>query len=97
MSNKLTKKDYINILKFYKMTIPKSKKLLQSQAETIMAEKLCKCIKKLDTEFEEKAIAICSKTIFNNKKLQRGNFTCKGKRSVKIMKNVGSTTRKKLK
>ena len=59
-----------------------------------MAEKLCKCIKKLDPEFEEKAIAICSNTIFNNKNLKRGKFSCKGKRSIKIMKNVGSTTRK---
>jgi len=97
MYNKLTKKDYINILKFYKMDIPKSMRLLKIQAEKILAEKLCKCIKKLDTEFEEKSIAICSKTIFNNKNLQRGNFQCKGKRSVKIMKNSGSTTRKKLK
>jgi hypothetical protein len=95
MSNKLTKKDYINILKYYKMNIPKSMRLLKTQAEQIMAEKLCKCIKKLDPDFEEKSIAICSKSIFNNKNLQRGKFKCKGKRSVKIMKNVGSTTRKK--
>lgn len=97
MSNELTKKDYVNILKFYKMDIPKSVRLLKIQAEKILAEKLCKCIKKLDTEFEEKAIAICSKAIFNNKNLQRGKFSCKGKRSVKIMKNIGSITRKKIK
>jgi hypothetical protein len=97
MSNKLTKKDYINILKFYKMDIPKSMRTLKIQAEKILAEKLCKCIKKLDTEFEEKAVAICSKSIFNNKNLTRGDFKCKGKYSVKIMKNIGSTTRKKLK
>ncbi len=94
MSNELTKKDYINILKYYKKNIPKSMRLLKTQAEKIMAEKLCKCIKKLDPEFGEKSIAICSKTIFTNKKLQRGTFSCKGKRSIKIMKNVGSITRK---
>ena len=65
--------------------------------EQIISEKLCKCIKKLDTEFEEKSIAICSKSILNNKNLKRGKFKCKGKRSIKIMKNVGSTTRKNLK
>ena len=97
MSNQLTKKDYINILKYYKMNIPKSMRLLKTQAQQIIAEKLCKCIKKLDTEFEEKAIAICSKAILNNKNLKRGKFKCKGKRSIKIMKNVGSTTRKNLK
>ena len=94
MSNKLTKKDYINILNFYEMNIPKSVQLLKIQAEKILSEKLCKCIKKLDTEFEEKSIAICSKTIFNNKNLQRGKFSCKGKRSVKIMKKSSSTTQK---
>ena len=95
MSNKLTNKDYINILKFYKMNIPKSKHLIKIHAEKIMADKLCKCIKKLDNEYEEKSIAICTKSIFNNKKLNRGPFTCKGKRSVKIMKNIGSKTRRK--
>ncbi len=94
MSIELTKKDYINILKFYKMNIPKSMRLLKTEAEKIMAQKLCKCIKKLDPEFEEKSVAICSKTIFNNKKLKRGKFQCKGNFSVKIMKNVGSITRK---
>jgi hypothetical protein len=97
LTNKLSNKDYINILKFYKMNIPKSRQLLKIQAEKIMAEKLCKCIKKLDTEFEEKSIAICSKTIFNNKKLKRGQFSCKGKQSVKIMKNIASKSRKKSK
>lgn len=95
MVKQLTKQDYIGILKYYNLNIPKSKKLLKKQAEQIMADKLCKCIKKLDPDFQEKSIAICSKAIFNNKNLQRGKFKCKGKRSVKIMKNVGSTTRKK--
>lgn len=89
MLNELKNRDYISILKFYKMNIPKSKRLLKQQAENILSEKLCKCIKKLDPN-EKKSIAICTKTIFNRKHLKRGKFKCKGNRSVKFQKNIGS-------
>jgi hypothetical protein len=94
MSTELKNKDYISILKYYKMNIPKSKRLLKQQAENILGEKLCRCIKKVEPEYEAKSIAICSKTIFNRKNLKRGKFNCKGKPSVKIQKNTGSKTRK---
>jgi hypothetical protein len=86
MPSQLTNKDYTNILKFYNLSIPKSKRLLRIQAEKIMAEKLCKCIKKIDTENEAKSIGICTKTIFNSKGYTRGNFQCKKKQSVKFRK-----------
>lgn len=94
MSTELKNKDYISILKYYKMNIPKSKRLLRQQAENILSEKLCRCIKKLEPEYEAKSLAICTKTIFNRKNLKRGKFNCKGKSSVKIQKNTGSKTRK---
>ena len=72
------------------MNIPKSKRILKQQAENILSEKLCRCIKKVDPENEKKSIAICTKTIFNRKGLKRGKFNCKGKSSVKIQKNNGS-------
>jgi hypothetical protein len=86
MSGELTNKDYISILKYYKLNIPKSKRLLKIQAEKIMAEKLCKCIKKLDPENEAKSIGICTKTIFNSKGYTRGQFQCKKKQTVKFRK-----------
>ena len=92
---RLTNKDYIDILQFYKMTIPKSKRLVQFQAEKIMAEKLCKCIKKIDTKYEPKAISICSKSVFNNKGLTRGKFSCKTKRFVTFKKMARNKTYKK--
>ena len=88
MPSELTNKDYISILKFYNLRIPKSKRLLSIQAEKIMAEKLCKCIKKIDPENETKSIGICTKTIFNNKGYTRGNFQCKKKQSVKFRKTI---------
>jgi hypothetical protein len=96
MPHELTKKDYISILKFYKQPIPKSLRLLQKQAEQIMAQKLCKCIKKIDPITESKSIGICTKTIFNNKGYSRGQFQCKKKQSVKIIKIKKNNTKKKI-
>jgi len=89
--SELTINDYKQILEFYNEPIPKSKRILKVEAEKIMATKLCRCIKKLDTGFEQKAIGICSKTIFNNKGFTRGKFKCKGKKYItfrKTRKNI---------
>ena len=80
--------DYIQILKYYNLPIPKSRQLLKEEGEKILALKLCKCIKKVDASAnnEPRAIGICTKTIFNRKGLTRGKFKCKGKRYVKFNK-----------
>lgn len=86
----LTNNDYKKILEFYKETIPKSKRLLKLRAEKILANKLCKCIKKLDKVNEARAIGICSKTIINNKGFIRGKFTCKKKQSIVLKKKMST-------
>jgi len=86
MSGKLTNKDYVSILNYYKINVPKSKQMIKKKAESIMTEKLCKCIKKIDVVDEEKSIGICTRTIFNRKGYKRGVFQCKKKQSVKITK-----------
>jgi hypothetical protein len=86
MVKELTKKDYVSILQYYKLPIPKSSKLLKLQAEKIMAQKLCKCIKKIDPKNEAKSIGICTKTIFNRKGYTRGKFQCKKTPTVKFRK-----------
>ena len=58
MVKELTKKDYVSILQYYKLPIPKSSRLLKIKSEKIMAQKLCKCIKKIDPENEAKSIGI---------------------------------------
>jgi hypothetical protein len=90
MSLELTNQDYKDILNYYKLSIPKSKKMLKVQAEKIMSEKLCKCIKRLDPENEARSIGICTRTIFNNRGYTRGKFTCTKKRSVQIKKRSRS-------
>jgi hypothetical protein len=90
----LTNKDYVSILKYYNITIPKNKNILKQKAEKIMADKLCKCIKKVDVNNEPKSIGICTKTIFNNKGFIRGAFKCKGQRSVKFRRIHKNKTNK---
>ena len=80
--------DYIQLLNYYNIPTPKSKKLIKEEGEKILALKLCKCIKKVNTKDnnEPRAIGICTKTIFNRKGLTRGKFQCKGRRFVKFNK-----------
>ena len=94
MPTEVTNKDYISILKYYNKKIPKSKILIKYQAEKIMAQKLCKCIKKVDPIYEAKSIGICTKSIFNRKGLTRGQFQCKKKQSVKFRKTNNNKTLK---
>ena len=89
----LTINDYKRILEFYKKSIPKSKRLLKMQAEKILSNKLCRCIKKVDKENEARAIGICTKSVINNKGFTRGKFTCKKKGTI-VLKKKKSITRK---
>jgi len=86
MSNKISYDDYKSILSYYNMPIPSSKKMLKKRAHEILSEKLCKCIKHIPGNNEEKAIKICTKSIFNNKGLKRGTFKCKGKKNISFKK-----------
>ena len=86
----LKKDDYIKILNYYKIPIgpTDSSKTIKIKAEEILADKLCKCIKKVKqtddeidtetpTESESKAIGICTDSIFRRKGLKHSGFTCK--------------------
>ena len=94
MPSELTNKDYISILNYYNLVVPRSKRLIKLNAEKIMAEKLCKCIKKIDPVNEAKSIGICTKTIFNRKGYTRGQFKCKKPQSVKFRKTNKSKKNK---
>ncbi len=91
----LNNKDYTLILKYYKKSIPKSKRLLKIEAEKILATKLCKCIKKVDPINEAKSIGICTKSVINKKGFSRGKFTCRSKHSIQIKKIKKNTTCRK--
>jgi hypothetical protein len=84
LKNNLTKKDYIKILSYYKKEIPSNFNSLKREAENILSDKLCKCIKKVDRSNESKSIAICSDSIFKKKGFVRGTFKCGKKRTVRF-------------
>lgn len=94
--SELTINDYKFILKYYNKSIPKSSRLLKMAAEKILAEKLCRCIKKVDPINEARAIGICTKSILNRKGFTRGKFKCKGKATIKF-KKTNSLTKKNYK
>lgn len=76
----LSHADYLNIMKFYKIDVSNiSKKKIKIMAEDILANKLCKCIKKVTPlmKNEENAIAVCRKSVLREKKITNFGFRCK--------------------
>jgi hypothetical protein len=86
--SELTNIDYKKILDFYNKPIPRSKRLLKTQAEKLLVSKLCRCIKKVDKKNEARAIGICTKSIINSKGLIRGKFTCKKRQEIYLKKKT---------
>jgi hypothetical protein len=82
---KLNKTDYMTILNYYNLPIPKHSSTLKNKAEQILSEKLCRCIKKVGNAIksEPKAIGVCTRNIFKRKGLKRGKFTCRKKNGQK--------------
>ena len=95
--SEITYKDYTKILEFYEKPIPHSKRLLKIEAEKILATKLCRCIKKVDTKNESRSIGICTKSVINNKGFTRGKLKCKGKKYITFRKTTQKKTRKNTK
>ena len=91
-SFKITKSDYIKILKYYNLNIPSKTEDIKKTAEKILSEKLCKCIKKVIPINEAKAIGVCTRAIFNRKGLTRGKFNCTGKKQVVFSKTKRNLT-----
>ena len=90
----LTKKDYVTILQYYNLPYQNmAKGEMKSACERLLAEKLCRCIKKVKNIKSEKSrIAICKNSIFKKRNLNMFGFTCKKRIGLLSKKN----TRKKL-
>ena len=74
----LVKKDYLAILHFYNIDSSGMKLAeLRDVSNDILANKLCRCIKKIDTANEASSIAICKNSILTKKGLTAGKFKCK--------------------
>ena len=91
----LDKSDYIMILRHYQVPIPSklngkpNTKIIKLLAENMLANKLCRCIKKLKPKRDEsKQIAICKKSIFNSRNMHIGQFKCDN--GAKLMAKKGT-------
>ena len=94
--NDLTTKEYIDILRYYKATVPTKSSDIKYNAEKIINSKLCGCVNKLVHVNAAKSIGICTKSIINIKGFVRGSFTCKNpKRNVTLKRKSGRKTLKK--
>ena len=101
---KLNKKDYLSLLNYYNIN-SKGLSLLdiKNTAENILANKLCRCIKKVDFYYSNKKIkkkkkdiiGICKHSVFTKKNINLYKFKCKkrpsllsnNKKTHKIFKN----------
>lgn len=88
---RLTNVDYINILKYYNLYKKNMKKNeIKNIAENILADKLCRCIKKTNVNNEpneSKYIAICLDSVINKKNLKIYGFKCNNGYKLKPKKN----------
>ena len=78
----LTNNDYKIILNYYQIPFHNMKpKKIKDTAEAILADKLCRCIKKVTPENgdETKAIGICKNSVIKKKGLTSAKFKCKKK------------------
>ena len=96
---KLTEKDYKLILKYYNINTENLSKIdIQEQAESILAEKMCRCIKKVDSYNSRKniklnesnIISICKKSVLSKKNIKNYRFTCK--KNQKFIPKKGTNT-----
>tara|TARA_Y100000768_G_scaffold373357_1_gene341889 strand:+ start:1212 stop:1532 length:321 start_codon:yes stop_codon:yes gene_type:complete len=75
-------KDYADILDFYDIDYKNmTKKDVKLLAEDFLANKLCRCIKKVDPKRknEKKAIKICRSSVLHKKGVDSNRFKCKKK------------------
>jgi len=100
MNFKLSKEDYISIIEYYGLDYNKNDKLstLKSIVDKIISKKLCSCIKKVKDKYndsiESRAIAICNKSVIQNKFINIYKFSCKKKPKLLLPKSLKSNTNK---
>ena len=104
--------DYKTILKFYNIDASNmNKTAIKRKAEDILAEKLCRCIKKVGTSLKNKSqlrnkslknkskaarvIAICKNSILTKKNVFSPKFTCKGTAKLLPSKHKHNTLTKR--
>jgi len=90
MDDKLTHQDYMKVLEYYDVSMPKSHASVKKKAEDILADKLCRCIKKVkrsqNTSNERVPVGVCRTSVIHRKKLDIYQFSCDKTPSLKKYK-----------
>ena len=106
--SQLNQEDYKTVLNYYNLNIPKNRSQIKQKAEDIIAQKLCNCVKKINTSVTEQpqSIGICKNSVLKKKNLKIYKFKCgtrkasligKTYRGKKLLKTGKISTRKKKK
>ena len=94
----LTTKDYKTILNYYNISHNSiSKNWIKRNAEDILANKLCRCIKKVQKQSKLKepaSIAICKNSILKKRNLKSARFSCKKKKKFNKLKGNSNKLKK---
>jgi hypothetical protein len=101
MEQLLNHDDYKKILDYYDIPIPKTRSKMKSTAEDVLANKLCRCIKKVKKSRKDKSeripTGICRDSVIHRKKLDIYQFQCEKKSSLKNFKGKTYKIRKRAK
>jgi len=76
----LSQKDFKTILEYYNKNIPSSAKQIREEAEKILSQKLCRCIKKIKKSqklSEAQTTGICKTSVLHKKNVAIHGFQCK--------------------
>ena len=88
----LSEDDCLSILKYYNVNTKNiAKKNICKLAEKYLANKLCRCIKKVNKkQSKSDSISICKNSVLKKKGLKGGLFSCK-KKKIKNIKKLNKT------
>ena len=99
MEQLLTHEDYKKILDYYDIPMPNTRSKLKSAAESVLAKKLCRCIKKVQKSRKDKSeripTGICRDSVIHKKKLDIYQFQCDKQPSLKKFKGKSYKIRKR--
>jgi ElaB/YqjD/DUF883 family membrane-anchored ribosome-binding protein len=94
----ITAEEYNAVLRYYDIDATgMNSKQIKRQAEDILATKLCRCIKKVEKNVEEKtqAIAICTDSVISKKGFKISGYKCDKKKKVNNLSKRKQYTKKK--
>lgn len=96
----LSQKDFKTILEYYGKKIPSSAKQIREEAENILSQKLCRCIKKVKKTqriTESQSTGICKTSVLHKKNVGIYGFQCKKNHSFHKFPNSKTMKMKKYK